>query len=175
MRNILAVPVILVILGLSASRADIGQVQTFAFDAANSALQTGSAGVTQNMNFAVVGQAQKATDIYTRSTALQSQDAMFGQGAMAGTDGGGAVGVAQTADMFGGQSQDVAGTGPGVQDQVLNGDFGQETVNGSGIGAALGIQAGIAIQAQLIFTPSGASSNGQWLAVGNVVTVGAEP
>jgi hypothetical protein len=175
MRNILAVSLILILLGLSVSRADVGQVQGFSFDAMNSAVQTGSAGVTQDMNFAVLGQAQKATDIRTRVTALQSQDAIFGQGAMAGSDAGGAVGVAQTANLVGGQSQDVAGTGPGMQDQALNGNFNQETLNANGIGAALGFQACLGIQVQLVFSPRGASSNGQWLAVGDVVTVGAQP
>lgn len=175
MRNILAISVILVLLGVSASRGAVGQAQDFLLDATNSAVHVGSAGVTQNANFAVVGQDQKSTDIYNRVTALQSQDGMLIQGALAGSEGGGAVGIGQTANVVGGQLQDVPDGSLGVQDQALNGNFGQETVNGSGMGAALGIQACIGIQAQLVFSPRGVSSNAQWLAVGEVVTVGAGP
>lgn len=175
MRNILAISVILVLLPVSASRGAIGQAQDFLLDATNSAVQAGSAGVTSNGNFAVIGQDQKSTDIYNRVTALQSQDTMLSQDALAGSDAGGAVGVGQAANVVGGQLQDVPNGSLGVQDQALNGNFGQETVNGGGMGVALGIQACISLQVQLVFSPRGVSSNAQWLAVGDVVTVGAGP
>lgn len=175
MRNILAISVILVLLPVSASRGAVGQAQDFLLDATNSAVHVGSAGVTSNRNFAVVGQDQKSTDIYNRVTALQSQDTMLSQAALAGTDGGGAVGVGQTANVVGEQLQDVPNGSLGVQDQTLDGNFGQNTVNASGMGVALGIQACISIQVQLVFSPRGVSSNGQLLAVAEVVTVGAGP
>jgi hypothetical protein len=175
MRNILAISVILIPLGVPAARGDVGQTQIFVVDAANSAVHAGSAGVTPNVNFTVVGQNQETDDLYGRVTALQSQDGVILQGAIAGSDGGGAVGVGQTASMVGGQLQNVVGSGPGAQDQTLSGSLGQETVNANGMGAALGIQACICIQAQAVFSPRGVSSNGQWLAVGDVVTVGAAP
>lgn len=177
MRNVLAVSVILILLPVSASRGDVGQAQQFLLDATNSAVQAGSAGVVKNLNFAVIGQNQQAGDPYHRVTTIQSQDGVFVQGALAGSDGGGVFGVGQAGNVVGGQSQAVpaGGVNLGAQNQLLNGNFAQNAVHGSGIGAALGIQAGIFAQAQIIIGPGGASSNAQWLAVGNVDSVAAGP
>ena len=86
------------------------------------------------------------------------------------------LGVAQTANVLDGQLQAAgAGADLGVQDQVLNGTFGQDLVNVGGIGAAIGIQGYVGLDVQLIISPYGASANVQYLGLAQADSIGSTP
>jgi len=175
MRRGLGVFLILIFLPVCASFGAIGQAQGFLLGAQNGVLLVGgAAGSAQSTNVAVVGHNQKATDPYCFVTALESENGMLVQGAYAGGLTGG-FGVGQTANVLGGQLQVVGGGGLGIQDQFLKANVAQDVATSGGIGAALGIQAFAGLQVQLIISPYGASTNVQYLGLGQVDKVGGGP
>lgn len=176
MRKVLGVSLILIFLPVSVCFGVVGQAEGFLIGAENGVLlASGPAGSADSTNIAAVGHNQRSTDRYNFVTALQSENAMLVQGAYAaGLTGGFAVG--QTANALGGQLQAVGGGGLGIQDQLLKANFDQYVANiGGGIGAALGIQAFAGLQVQLIISPYGASTNVQYLGLGQVDKVGGGP
>jgi len=176
MRKGLGVFLILIFLPVCTSYGALGQAQGFLIGAENGVLLVGgAAGAAQSANVAVVGHNQKATDPYCFVTALESENAMLVQGAYAAGLTG-VFGVGQTANVLGGQLQAVGvGGGLGIQDQFLKANFAQDVARSDGIGAALGIQAFAGLQVQLIISPYGASTNVQYLGIGQVDHVTGGP
>ena len=164
MYKILGVSLILFFLPVCASFGITYQTQGFEFGGDNGVvLGGGPLGAAQNTNLAVINQAQSTTDPYHNVMALQTENGTLSQGAYAvGMDG--IFGVSQMGNVLGGQLQ-AAGGGLTLQDQIINAAFGQDVAKLGGIGAALGLQAATVIQAQIIVTPHGASTNAQYLGV----------
>lgn len=172
MVRVLAFSVILILLPVCTSFGAIGQAQGFLLVGENGAMLAGGPlGAAQNTNVAVVGHNQESTDPYHFVTSLQSENGVLVQGAYA-VGMNGLVGVAQVGKVLGGQLQD---GGLGIQDQFLNTNFGQDVAKVGGIGAALGVQGFIGVQVQLIVSPHGASTNVQYLGIGQVDSVGGGP
>lgn len=165
MYKILGVSLIFIFLPVCASFSAPSQLQNFLVSSENSALLAGGPlGGIQNTNLALVSQNQNTSDRYSLTKALQFENAILIQGAYAaGMDG--AFGVGQVANALGGQLQTI-GSGIGVQNQIFDALFTQEAVKSGGIGAALGIQALIGVQVQVIVSPKGANTNVQYLGIG---------
>jgi hypothetical protein len=174
MRKRLCVSLILIFLPVCASFGALGQAQGFLLGAENGVLLSGGPiGSAQNTNLAVIGNSQQSTDPYHTVTALQFEGGVLVQGAYAiGMDG--LFGVGQAASVAGGQLQ-ATGGGSGIQDQILDANFAQGVVRDGGIGAALAIQGFVGVQIQLIISPQGASTNVQYLGLGQVDQVGGGP
>lgn len=175
MRKGLAISLIVILVPAYASLGDdVGQVQGYLIDAVNGVLLAG-AGAAQNVNVAHVNQSQQSNNPYSLVTAIQTENGTLVQNASAvGLDG--ALGVTQTANVLDGQLQAAgAGADLGVQDQVLNGTFGQDMVSVGGIGAAIGIQGFVGLDAQIIISPYGASANVQYLGLAQADSIGNTP
>jgi len=172
MRKVLGVYLILLLLPVGASfGTDL--VQGFLIDAANGVvLNGGSLGAAQNTNLATVNQNQSSNNPYYFQTALQTEDSMLVQNTSA-VGMNGSFGVAQEGSALGGQSL-VTGSNP-VLDQLLLANFGQDAARLGGIGAALGIQGFICIQAQVAISPYGADTNVQYLGLGQTDSVAGGP
>jgi len=174
MRNIVGICVILAFLPVCASFGDVGQAQGYLLGAENYAvLAGGPAGGAQSTNVAVVGNYQKSTDPYNFVTALQSENGVLVQGALA-VGMNGLFTVGQAANLVGGQLQ-AAGAGPSIQDQFLNATFDQNVAKIGGIGAALGLQGFIGVDVQIIISPHGADTNVQYVGLGLLDSVAGGP
>ncbi len=174
MYKVLGVSLILIFLPVCASFGDPSQEQGFLFDAGNSVILTGGPlGLAHNTNLAIVGQKQSMDDPYHLTTAIQFEKGMLLQGAFAGGMDG-IFGVGQAANVFGGQLQALNGS-LGIQDQLLNAQFGQEVLRIDGIGAALGVQGGIFVQGQVLVSPYGASTNVNYFGLGQTDSVAGAP
>lgn len=165
MYKILSVSLILIFLPVCASFGSPNQLQGFQLDGQNGlTLVGGPLGAIQNTNLGVVNQTQAVNNPYQNVTALQTENGSMMQGAYAaGLDG--VFGAAQVGNIFGAQEQATNGN-LSLQDQVLNAGFAQDVAKLGGIGAVLGLQAAGVIQAQIIVTPKGATTNAQYLALG---------
>ena len=175
MRKGLAISLIVILVPVCVSFGDdVGQVQGYLIDAVNGVLLAG-AGAAQNINVAHVNQNQQSNNPYSFVTAIQTENGTLIQGASAvGLDG--ALGVAQTANILDGQLQTTgAGSNLGIQDQIINGTFGQDLVSAGGIGAAIAIQGFVGLDAQIIISPYGASANVQYLGLAQADSIGNTP
>lgn len=169
-----AVYLLLFFLPVSTCFADFIQYQDYGIGGFNGViLAAGPVGAAQNTNVALVGQNQQSNNPYSTVKGMQSQNAMLVQGAYAvGLDG--AFGVGQTANVLGGQLQAADG-GNTMQDQFLNAAFAQDVARNGGIGAAVGIQSFVGLDAQLMVSLHGASANVNCLGLSQVDTVGGGP
>jgi hypothetical protein len=163
---------VLFFLPASTCFAQLIQSQGYGIGGDNGVVLAGGSSAAQNTNVAVVGQNQQSNNPYNPVKLMQSENAMLVQSANAvGLDG--AFGVGQVANVLGGQVQ--AASGPqSMQDQFLNGNFDQ-AVAGGGIGAAVGIQSFVGLDAQLIVSLYGTSANVNCLGMALVDTVGGGP
>jgi hypothetical protein len=137
-------------------------------------LAGGPAGAAQNTNVAVIGQNQQSGSPYSPVKLMQSENAMLVQSANAVGLDGAFFGVGQNAAVLGGQSQTAIG-GQTMQNQYLNSLFAQDAVSDGGIGAAVGIQSFVGLDAQLMISVYGASANVNCLGLTQVNTAGGEP
>jgi len=164
---------VLFFLPVSTCFAQLIQSQGYGIGGDNGVVLAGGSGAAQNTNVAVVGQNQQSNNPYSPVKLMQSENAMLVQSANAvGLDG--AFGVGQVANVLGGQLQAASGRQT-MQDQFLNGNFDQAVAGNGGIGAAVGIQSFVGLDAQLIVSLYGASANVNCLGLSQVDTVGGGP
>jgi hypothetical protein len=160
-----SVPALVVALMASAAFAlpDFGSnFQSFDMNLGNAILQMGDGGASSN-NWGLLLDSQEITDDIRHTTAFQAFNGAITQ--TAGAVGMGSVaGALQDGELGGMQYQNPY---TGEQWQALGTDLDQGVFKSGGTGSVLGVQSGLAIGTQLIFTPYGATANVQ--ALGDVV------
>jgi len=146
--------------------SDIFQSQGFALDGLNDVtLQGDGQGTAGNSNLLSIDNNQVAQNAAGNVLVVQTEDALLFQGAaVAGM--GGVFSVNQDGAGAGWQAQMQDGLGLGAQNQDLAGVLDQDLVAvGGGSGVAVGVQALVGTQVQLIITPFGMSGSAQTVGV----------
>jgi hypothetical protein len=136
--------------------------QGFGINSDNGAGVVG-AGVAASSNLLAVNELQQGSDKTGLIRTVQAELGVLAQGAAAGALDG-FFGVTQQGSVSGGQTQmypgGIGGASLGTQFQGMGVDLGQQ-VNGShnGHGMAVGLEAVVGVQVQLIATPWGVNLN----------------
>lgn len=163
-----AVSAALLLLLVSGAMATI-QVQGFDLGQTNYVADVGD-GAAGNVNAIMMAANQSASGpAHTVGYQGTIGSLMQAAGAVATN---GLVGVSQTGDAVGGQSQAL---GTDIQMQDLYADLVQDVTKVGGQGVAVGLQTFIGIQTQLTFSPWGGSANVQGIGVNLYDAVGGGP
>jgi hypothetical protein len=153
--------VALVLLGASASLAQIGNNQGFLTINGNGAALVGGSGAVDSTNINTVGQYQQNQDAAGFVRSIQAQNGGLVQAA--GIGGIGDFSVGQSAGVGGGQNQFYDGNPSSLGINAQNGGIALGQAVGTGPGAfaglAFGLQQGYLNQFQIIVTPFGTNVN----------------
>ncbi len=157
-----ALSVVIILLLSSGALAFIGQVESFSIEANNLVGRAGRHGSAEGGNLLAAYHEQMGYDACRGTIAIQKEGGVLGQYASA-VGRGGRSGVGQEASVFGLQGQ--LATNPQKQGQVLGVRLGQEVHKSGGIGGAVGVQGFVGGQSQRISSPTGTSTESQFVGV----------
>ena len=157
-----ALSVVIILLLSSGAFAFIGQVEGFSIEANNLVGRAGRHGSAEGGNLLAAYHEQMGYDACRGTIAIQKEGGVLGQYASA-VGRGGRSGVGQEASVSGLQGQ--LATNPQMQGQVLGVRLGQEAHKSGGIGGAVGVQGFVGGQSQRISSPTGTSTESQFVGV----------
>ncbi len=168
----LTLSVVIVLLLSSGAFAFVGQAEGFSIEASNLVGRSGWVGSAQGGNMLTAYHDQVGFDARTGTIAIQQEGGVLGQAATA-AGAGGRSGVGQEAEVYGLQGQ--LATNPQMQGQVLGVRLGQGAYKSSGVGGAVGGQAFVGGQSQIICSPRGTSAQSQFVGAGQYSAVSGGP
>ena len=157
-----ALSVVIILLLSSGAFAFIGQVEGFSIEANNLVGRAGRCGSAEGGNMLVAYHEQMEYDACSDTIAIQKEGGVLGQCASA-VGRGGRSGVGQEASVCGLQGQ--LATNPQMQGQVLSVSLGQKACKSGGVGGAEGAQGFVGGQSQIISSPTGTSTESQFVGV----------
>jgi len=167
-----ALSVVIILLLSSGAFAFIGQVEGFSIGAANLVARSGGFGSAEGGNMLAAYHEQVGYDACSGTIAIQKEGGVLGQAATA-VGVCGTTGVGQEAEVFGLQGQ--LATNPQMQGQVLGVSLGQTAYKDGGVGGAEGAQGFVGGQSQIISSPTGTSTESQFIGVAQYSAVGGGP
>ncbi|MHC4488099.1 MAG: hypothetical protein ACYS9C_06680 [Planctomycetota bacterium] len=164
--------VVIILLLSSGAFAFIGQVEGFSIEANNLVGRSGGVGSAEGGNILMAYHEQGGYDACRDTIAIQKEGGVLGQAATA-VGVCGITGVGQEAKIGGLQGQ--LATNPQMQGQVLGVSLGQTAYKDGGVGGAEGVQGFIGGQSQIISSPTGTSTESQFVGVVQYSAVGGGP
>jgi hypothetical protein len=160
--------VVIILLLSSGAFARVGQAEGFSIEASNLVRRCGGVGSAQGGNMLTAFHDQVRYDACTGTIAIQQEGGVLGQSATAAGRGG-RSGIGQEAEVHGLQGQ--LATNPQMQGQVLGVSLGQAASKSGGVGGAVGGQAFVGGQSQMISSPRGTSAQSQFVGAGQYSAV----
>ncbi|MBA7698205.1 hypothetical protein ES703_106880 [subsurface metagenome] len=164
--------VVIILLLSSGAFALVGQAEGFSIEASNLVGRRGGVGSAQGGNMLTAYHDQVGFDARTGTIAIQQEGGVLGQTATAAGVGG-RSGVGQEALVCGLQGQ--LATNPQIQGQVLGVRLGQGAYKSGGVGGAVGGQAFVGGQSQILCSPTGTSAQSQFVGAGQYSAVSGGP